>query len=160
MNRKFSKLKLKVRNLLVKIILRIKPFHISENIVIFSEGRGGSTWLMEILAKSTGACINWEPLHPDKGVVPKEYQFGNIPFISESDNTQSYKRLFSKIHRYKTHTPWSRRYLSLRSLVKSRHVLVKYIRANLLIPYLTQNFNFKYRPIFLVRHPIDICLST
>jgi hypothetical protein len=33
------------------------------------------------------------------------------------------------------------------------------VKANLLELYLLETFNFKKKPIFLIRHPIDICMS-
>ncbi|WP_274475275.1 sulfotransferase family protein [Mangrovimonas aestuarii] len=140
-------------------LLKTKKFNSTESIVIFSEARGGSTWLMEMLRDSLDLCINWEPLHPELGAVPKDYSLGNRPFIIENDPNFRYKELFKDIFEFKTHAFWNRKYLTLTQLIRGKQVLVKFVRANLLVPYILKNFNFKYPPIFLLRHPIDVCLS-
>ena len=39
----------RINDLAVKNILKLRNFESSEAIIIFSEARGGSTWLMELL---------------------------------------------------------------------------------------------------------------
>lgn len=155
-----KKLKIKLIKFLIKFILKFKNFKTSNNIIIFSDPRSGSTWLMEMLAIILPATINWEPLHVTEGVVPQRYNFGWRPYIPMENRNNAYYSLFNKIHKFKIHTKWTRSYiLSLRKLIKSQFVLIKYVRANLLISFLLKNFNFKYKPILLLRHPVDIYQS-
>lgn len=139
--------------------MKYKKFNASDSIIIFSESRGGSTWLMEMLRDALNICINWEPLHVNSGVVPIEFKLGWRPFIPKENSDDIYKSLFRNIHEFKIHSKWTRQYLSLKQLIRSKQVLVKYVRANLLVPYLLDKFEFRYPPIFLIRHPIDTCLS-
>src|SRR5690242_1804363 len=67
-----------------KKIIKIKNFQAEQGIILCSEPRGGSTWLMEIFTKIRGTLINWEPLHVENGVVPKEFRWGRMPNIPES----------------------------------------------------------------------------
>ena len=145
--------------LLIRPILKYKKFNAADSIILFSEARGGSTWLMEMLRETLNVCINWEPLHVNSGVVPKENKLGWRPFIPKENIDDSYRTLFTNIHKFKIHSKWTRKYLTLKQLFRSKQVLVKYVRANLLVPYLLENFEYKYPPIFLLRHPIDTCLS-
>ena len=143
----------------VRPILKFKKFKPAESIVIFSEARGGSTWLMEMLSEVLDVSINYEPLHVQKGVIPKKLKFGWRPFVPK-ENTDDYIRaIFKKIHAFDAHTKWTRKYVRPKTLLNSKHVLIKYVRANMLLPFLLENFNFKYAPIFLLRHPIDVCMS-
>ena len=48
----------KIGNILIKLILKTKNFKSSDSIIIFSEERGGSTWLMEMLSDTLDICIN------------------------------------------------------------------------------------------------------
>ena len=104
-------------------------------------------------------CINWEPLHVNNGVVPKELNFGWVPFIPREQLNQTYISLFTNIHEFKLHSEWTIKNIRLKKLIQSKHILVKYVRANLLIPYFFEIFKFKYPPIFLIRHPLDTSLS-
>ena len=141
------------------LILKSKKFKVSESIIIFSEARGGSTWLMELLGEILDVAINWEPLHVTRGVVPRKLHLGWKPYIKPGDSNTSYKRLFTQILEYKRVSKWTAKYLTYKELSASKNVLTKFVRANLLIPYITHNFNLRYPPIFLLRHPVDTCLS-
>lgn len=145
--------------ILIYLIWKYKRFDLKESIVIFSEARGGSTWLMEILNALPNNCINWEPLHVAKGVVPKKYKFGSRPFIPHEEENKLYSKLFKEILSFSRSTKWSRKHLSILKILKSKFVITKFVRANLLIPYIFENYEFEKPPIFLIRHPIDTCLS-
>lgn len=143
----------------IRIILNTKNFKASESITIFSEARGGSSWLAEILSDIVDVCINWEPLYVSRGVVPNRYNFGWRPYIPKEEVNEEYLSLFTKIHEYKAHTFWTRSYLTIGKAIRGKQVLVKYVRANLLVPYLMENLDFKFPPVFLLRNPIDTCMS-
>ncbi|WP_067149680.1 sulfotransferase domain-containing protein [Pseudotamlana agarivorans] len=143
----------------LKVILTTKRFKPSESIIIFSEPRGGSTWLMEILTMLLPVCINWEPLHLDKGKLPNKEGFGFRPYIPAIETNPDYYHFFKKTHEFKIHSDWTRKYLTPTQIFNAELVLTKYVRANMLVPYLLKNFNFKFKPIFLIRHPIDTCVS-
>ena len=57
--------------ILIFLIWKSKRFQLQESIIICSETRGGSTWLISILSNIPNTCINWEPLHEKRGVSPK-----------------------------------------------------------------------------------------
>ena len=68
----------KFRKYLFDFFVRNK-FKAEEGIVIFSEARGGSTWLMEILNNIPNTVVDWEPLHVNNGVVPVDFRWVGTP---------------------------------------------------------------------------------
>src|SRR4051812_49421745 len=142
-----------------KKIIKIKNFQAEQGIIICSEPRGGSTWLMEIFAKLPGSIINWEPLHAENGVVPKEFRWGRMPNIPDNDNTEEYIQLMDDILSMRKISPWTISFCSFQKLLKSKQIITKFVRANRLIPWMTNHFNFRYKPIYLLRHPIPVCIS-
>ncbi|MEO0627337.1 MAG: sulfotransferase [Bacteroidota bacterium] len=136
-----------------------KSFLADDSIIIFSEPRGGSTWLMELLGQALPVCTSWEPLHPIQGVVPQELQLGWIPYLNPEQTSEAHVNLFHQIHAFKIHNSWTRKYLTRDQIEHNHLVMVKYVRANHLIPFLLKHLTFNYPPIFLIRHPIDCCLS-
>ncbi|MEZ5084171.1 MAG: sulfotransferase domain-containing protein [Bacteroidales bacterium] len=126
---------------------------------MFSEPRGGSTWLMELLAHVPKTCINWEPLHETFGIIPGELNTGNRPYIPVDDKNPAYYQWLKNILEFNVYTNWTMACLSIVKLLKSKLVITKLIRGNFLIPYFLTNFDFKYRPVLLLRHPIDVCMS-
>ena len=114
---------------------------------------------MEILSGIPNSSINWEPLHVAKGVVPKKYKLGSRPFIPPNEENILYSKLFKEILNFSISTKWSRQHLTVLNFFKSKFIITKFTRANLLIPYIFENYEFEKPPIFLIRHPIDTCLS-
>ena len=149
----------KARGIVLESLLSAKNFKYENSIIIFSEARGGSTWLMEMIASLPNSCINWEPFHDDSGVVPKNYKLGWIPYLSPDEQDPRYYKLISDILSFKVSTPYTRKYLSVKTVIKADTVITKFVRANLLLPYILRNFRLNYPPIFLLRHPIDTCMS-
>ena len=146
-------------NIILKWILNFKQFKAEQGIVIFSEPRGGSTWLMELLSNVPKTCINWEPLHETFGVIPVELNTGNRPYIPLNDKNPVYYQWIKNILEFNVYTNWTMACLSIVKLIKSKLVITKFIRGNFLIPYILTNFDFKYPPVLLLRHPIDVCMS-
>ncbi len=158
-NLKKTHFKKSIRYKLISIILLFKSFKNENAIILVSYPRSGSTWLAEILGQLSRTIINWEPLHSKSGIVPKALLFGEMPYIPENSLDKTYYRLFKNIFKnsvYSKHTSW---YLGIKQLIYSKQVVVKFCRANLLLPWFVTRFKFRYKPIFLIRHPIPTCLS-
>lgn len=146
----------KLLYLLKKITLDLKHFDESDAIVIFSEARGGSTWLMECLKKIPRTCVNWEPLHPENGVAPNDW--GRRPYFHK-DGPSSVDNILKGIISYRLNNSWTTGFTSFPEIAKSELVITKFVRANLLIPKYLQIVQFKRPPILLLRHPINVCRS-
>lgn len=129
-------------------------------IVIAASPRGGSTWVAEILANSMqNPATIWEPLHPNKMKSPYP-DFTWREFIPEEVNWPEaywfFKRLFSsEIMRAGDIELWS-----YHGLWKwhQRAKLIKFVRANRLLPWLATNFP-EIHPILVVRHPCAVISS-
>jgi len=152
----------KGKNLLEgKLLSKINRFEPSETILLFSDPRGGSTWLSEVLLKATNSAVVWEPLHPriksefrklDLGASSRRY----IPEdVSWPEAKKAFQLLFSGKLLYSNSfflsKPWK--------FIIAKRLLVKICRGNGMIPYITKNFNFSLKPIYLVRHPFAVVAS-
>ncbi|UCS95054.1 sulfotransferase [Echinicola marina] len=140
-------------------ILANKNLLPEDGLVIFGEARSGTTWLMELLSHIPNAIINWEPLHIEKGVVPKEFNWGDRPYIPSDDRYKEYGDLINDILSLRKYSEWTIGKNSWEGIVNGKVVLTKFVRANLLIPWICQNIKFRHKPILLLRHPIDTCFS-
>lgn len=162
MNRILKKIQQYIRipiDYLLSILLGLKKFNLEDSIVIFSEARGGSTWLMELLNEIPNTCINWEPFRVGRGVFPLQLKFGKRPYIPQYDKNVKYRKMIEKMLNFSISSSWTRKYLTVSTLWNSKIIITKFVRANLLIPYLLENFQFNRPPIMLLRHPIDISIS-
>lgn len=140
-------------------LIQSKSFCLEDSILITSETRSGSTWLMELLSNIPFTVINWEPLHPRFGVVPDEYKWGNRPFIPESSTPDEFLTLIKEILTLKRNTDWTLSFCYINRAVTANRVITKCVRANLLLPWLTSNIRFKHKPVLLLRHPISVAIS-
>lgn len=145
----------------MRLFLIFKKFKIEDSIIICGEPRSGTTWLLDLLAKIPHTFTNFEPLHQSYGVVPKKWNWGDRVFIPKEDATIEYYGLIKNILILKSYSKETLRYWmqSISLLLNSKYVITKFVRINLLLPYIVTHFKLKNRPILILRHPIDTCLS-
>lgn len=145
----------------MRLILHFKRFNLDDSIIISGEPRSGTTWLLDLLIHIPNTFTHWEPLHQTDGVVPKDWNWGDRVLIHKYDDTPRYRILLRDIltlnkRIHKSIWYWRQ---SITSLVFSKVVITKFVRANLLLSYITTNFKLNNKPILIIRHPIDTCLS-
>lgn len=141
----------------IRFVLRFKRFKAEDSIVIFSSPRGGSTWLMQSMGKTPRTIINWEPFHPDHGIIPKGENWGRFPFLPADVINDRYREVFDEMLSMKRNSLWTLEFAE--GILFKTRVITKFVRANALLPWILQNFKFKSMPIYLLRHPIATCLS-
>ncbi|MFZ7126470.1 MAG: hypothetical protein ACOWWM_10000 [Desulfobacterales bacterium] len=150
-------------------------------VFIASSGRGGSTWVLDMLADANNMRTVFEPLEPEKVKGAAPYSFA---YVRECENRVDLKRflqdtIYGNHGRLWTRYRIDRRNLWLgksnfnsakhlkfqfakhiqigRRLVRYRHQnpdakpMVKFIRANLMIGWLHKTFNAPV--LLLLRHP-------
>jgi hypothetical protein len=154
-------LKKKIRRQLLFFILKHKRFKLHNAILLFSDPRGGSTWLMEVLSQLPRTISNREPLQGHHGVVPKEFGFGWYPLIPVESRESKYIDFFEKVLCFKLFNDWNTRSVSLKKLIFSKFVITKFVLGNQLLPWIAATFNnqLNYKPIYLLRHPVAVCMS-
>ena len=140
-------------------ILRAKPFKVEDALILTGDPRGGTTWLMEMLARLPGTVINWEPLHHGRGVVPQGSRWGRRPYFPPDDKDPDRFASMCDILNFQRSTPWTTKHATLEQAQNATQVLTKFVRANLLLPWLTTRIEFARPPILLLRHPIPTSLS-
>lgn len=134
-------------------------FNPATNHLIFSDPRGGSTWLTEILHRITQNPILWEPLNLKKVKEFKDIGFGWRQYIPEDAEWPEANELFDRLFQGKIRNKWIMQAATGRQLLKADAVLIKFCRGNMLLPYLTNKYDFIYKPIYLIRHPFAVVSS-
>jgi hypothetical protein len=140
-------------------LLAAKGFKAEDALVLTGDPRGGTTWLMEVLSAWTGTAVNWEPLHHAFGVVPEAMRWGKRPFIPERDRDPERLAMMRELLSSQRTTEWTLRYCTREQALGAERILTKFVRANLLLPWMTATIAFKRKPILLLRHPIPTVLS-
>lgn len=153
-------MKKKLKIFLYKTVLNIKNIKEKDTLVIFSDQRHGSTWLMELLSKNINNClINWESLQEDNRITPDRFNFSWKPILAIEYENKEIINFFKKLHKFKYVNSWTVSQNRFSDVLKGKFVITKYVKANLLVPFLFNSINFINKPIFLLRHPIDVCIS-
>jgi hypothetical protein len=89
----------------------------------------------------------------------KTLGFAKIQPIPEDARWDEAKEAFESVFRGKALNAWTCSHASRQSFVTANKIIVKFCRANALLPWLMRNFDFNYAPILLIRHPFAIAAS-
>jgi len=150
---------IKLKPFIINQILRFKRIPVDQNLLIFSDPRGGSIWLMEMLLQIPKTVAIWEPFHVNNGVIPESFKFGWRPYVPEDCSRGDIKSLFTSVLSGENNNVWTIRDSKIVDYLKAEKLIFKFVRINSMLPWLTKNFRFKHKPIYLLRHPVAVALS-
>jgi hypothetical protein len=131
----------------------------SKNIVITGSPRSGTTWLAEIISQSKGAFMLFEPLSLSGVKRLKALGFDwrqHIPIDTEWPEALEY---FELLNQGRYLTPWMLSHSDKNELSEAHFFILKFVRANLLLPWYIRNLKPLRPPVFLIRNPIDVISS-
>lgn len=149
----------KTRLPILRTLFLFKHFDPSKNLLLFSSPRGGSTWLSQILLTVPKTILIWEPINPRKNKRLRDLNFGWRQSIPENEKWKDAEDFFFNVLSGKELTLDTIRYTNFHRLIIGKQLLIKFVRANALLPWLSNTFHFKYLPIYLVRHPFAVVQS-
>ena len=124
-----------------------------ETVLLASSGRSGSTWIQEIIARSGGYRVMFEPFHSRK--IARLSSWNYRQYIEASDTGDAYVNDADAILRGKVRHEWVDQDNAVRF---PRRRLVKEIRGNLFLAWLKRRFPH-LRIVFLTRHPFGVARS-
>ncbi len=140
-----------------QIAFRNKNFRIEDTIVVAGCPRSGTTWVMDLLNCIPAYTTIFEPLHIGRfpqaekaGFLPRTY----VPVGSEAPTMKKYlEKVFTgRITSSKPNTGYILTINKVMERLKANKLIVKFVRANRLLPWLTHVFNL--RAVFLIiRNP-------
>jgi len=140
--------------------IRAHAYDIEDTIVIAANGRGGSTWLTEVLASLPGYTVLWEPLQPGNNPEVLEHGFHWVDFIprgAEAYQQREYLEEVLKGENLSTRLISRSQFCPLRLLQPQGGYLVKFVNASMLLPWLVDEFPVD--AILLIRHPCAVVAS-
>lgn len=154
-----SRMKPPVAGFVHQHLWRLGRFDPAEAMIVCGDPRGGSTWITEVLASIPRTSIVWEPLDINRIEAVRNLGFSWRQHIPEDASWPEAEAYFDALFRGKILRWPLTRMASVRELVRTRHLLFKFTRANALLPWLTQRFQFLYDPVYIVRHPFAVVAS-
>jgi hypothetical protein len=143
----------------------IKQFYLknklnpTNNIVITGSPRSGTTWLAEILSKSEGGFMLFEPLSLTGVKRVNDLGFDWRQHIPEDEMWMEAAVYFKDVYNGKYLTPWMLSHSEKQTLLNAEFFILKFVRANLLLPWLIKTIQPQKKPIFIVRNPMSVVSS-
>lgn len=140
---------------------RIESKDTINNILLFGTPRSGSTWLMEILQSipSYSSIIepfhpNWFPIVPSLGVTPRTYKKSD----EDWEEGKEYLEDIMRGGKISQRPHFKMRIDDVFKRILSNRLVIKFVRANRIIPWIMNNFSLK-NSILLIRHPCAVINS-
>lgn len=149
----------KLKIVILKYRYRFLPVKPDNNILIFGDPRGGSTWLSELIKQIFNYPILWEPLYLRENQEFKNIGFSWRQYIPENSNWYEAKLKFTDLFCGRIQNHWLNKRNKFLKVLFARHFIIKFCRANILLPYLTKEFRLNYKPIYIIRHPFAVVAS-
>lgn len=153
----------KIRKVIKKLDTHFLNYNINfdedEHILVFSSPRGGSTWLAEVLSSTLNIPVLWEPMLKRTSSRFYKLNFAEMQYLPKEDQNEEVLKQFERLFKGKGIDAWEKQKTDSKSLIQSNKVLIKFCRGNMLLPYITNQFNFKKKPVFLIRHPFAVVAS-
>jgi hypothetical protein len=122
-------------------------------VALLGSARSGTTWVGEVIDRHHDHRVVFEPLRPNR--VPVARSFANGQYLRRSDTDPRFLDPMRAILTGRVRNPWTDH---LNHVVVARRRLVKEIRANLLAPWLVEQFP-GMPVVLLVRHPLGVAVS-
>ena len=143
---------------LIHLLSLLKNFEKKQRIIVFGSGRSGTNLLASFLNTIQNTVEIEEPLMNSSSKEIDKIGFtGWGQYIPESSDWQEAKLFFRKFFAGIEMNP--NHYAGdIWDLVKADYFIYRFIRANLLMPWLILNFDI-LNPIFLIRNPYAVIAS-
>ena len=138
-------------------VLRLKTFDVDNSIFIFSEPRGGSTWLMEMISKLPKSAAIFEPFHSHYGALD-DYTWGNHYY--EKDKWEAGQSGIQEILDANKFDSYQLERASWSELINAKQLIFKCVMGTPILPWIVANIKLKYKPIYILRHPLSVACST
>jgi hypothetical protein len=122
-------------------------------VFLAGSGRSGTTWVSEMINYRNGYRFVFEPFHPGKVRVCKNFR--RKQYLRPDDRREEYLGPARKVLTGRLRSPWTDRF-NKRFVARRR--LIKDIRANLLLGWMRANFP-GMPMILLLRHPCAVAAS-
>ena len=156
-SRKYKKIKKHITSGLLSYYLPGR-FDESKVFVLTSSPRSGSTLLGQILDEIPQSCPLFEPLQLNYVPEAKSAGFSWRTYVHPEQEWNAGKKFFHKIFEGRIINSWTTMEMSLTKAIKANCMVVKFVRANRLLPWLCNNFTIP-KPILLLRHPCGVVAS-
>lgn len=148
-----------IKDLPFQAIAKTKSLDPRQAILLFNDPRGGSTWLAETLNHIPQSLIIDEPLDLTNSQAINKLKFAWRQYIPEAADWPEAKLFFEKILKGQLLNAGLCYRNSISEAIAANQLILKIIRGKALLPWLVNQFDFKYKPLLVIRHPFALAAS-
>ena len=127
-------------------------------LLLMASPRSGSTWLGNALGLIPTSCVLFEPLHLTNAPGAQAAGFSWRTFVHPKNNWPEGEAYLRRAFEGKVINGWTSREMSLWEAYRATTIIIKFVRANRLLPWICQTFKVR-SPILLIRHPCAVIAS-
>jgi hypothetical protein len=149
----------KARDFPYQVVSRFKNLNPENAIALFCDPRGGSTWLAETFKCIPDSMIIDEPVHLNNIKQFKKLGFSWRQYIPEEQKWNEIRTIFQNILKGKILNSGLCRRDTVSEVIPATQLILKIIRGKALLPWYVNQFDFKYKPLLVVRHPFALAAS-
>lgn len=157
LKRKFRSIKNGARVWFLKVYLAGK-YDENEVLIIASSPRSGSTLLGEVMGRLDGAAGLFEPLHLLHVPAAQRAGFITRTYVRPNAEWPEGEAFLRSVFKGDVVNSWTSRDMTVAHAFKSRFLIVKFVRATRLLPWLCTQFPLR-PPVLLIRHPCAVVAS-
>lgn len=150
--------KLRIINPYIINLTKTKSVDYSKFLMITGTPRSGTTWLGELLSNIPKSIMLFEPLNLDENPKARQYGFNWRTYINSQAEDEKAKEFFINLLNGRDLNYWITREVPLIKLFSINYFIFKFVRANMLLCWLTNNFPIK-KPVLIIRHPCAVISS-
>lgn len=133
--------------------LGVSEYDLRDTIVVFGDGRSGTTWIAQTLASLPGAGVLFEPLHPKRVPGVTEAGFTWRTYVRRGAEWPNGRRLLEDAFAGRPLNLWTGSLFTRPKRVT--RWIVKCIRGNRLVPWMSDWMQPRAR-VLVLRHPCAI----
>jgi hypothetical protein len=126
--------------------------------MVTSSPRSGSTLLTQVLAAIPNSCVLFEPLQLKEVPEAKAAQFTWRTYVDPDQAWCEGKAFLKRVFEGRVINEWTTKEMSFGAAYKATRMIVKFVRANRLLPWICRTFELP-SPILLIRHPCAVIAS-
>jgi hypothetical protein len=132
------------------------PYDLRRTIVISGSPRSGTTWLADMIATIPRSSVLFEPLNLDEVPDARAVGFGWRTMLDADGGSASQVAFMQRVLSGHMLNRWTTQ--DMRPGAPTKTWVVKFVRANRMMPWIVANFPVR-RPVIILRHPCAVVAS-
>jgi hypothetical protein len=140
-------------NPLIVTLTAASTYSIARTRVVAGMPRAGTTWLAEIVHGLPRSALLFEPLYPAAVPAARAAGLGWHTCLLPGQHRPSQERFIDAVLRGKVLNAWTTSFMATGRAFAPRSWVVKLVRANMLLGWMTERFPHLPAPAFILRHP-------